>query len=343
MSLEQALVIELPGWSERSAHGAMRWAREVAQQVWDGRRVIAVASPDPRRLAGDRAEGSGRLGLRDEHEAAAVFNGSARANADALRGALLALGVRVAPDPRERIVVRSRGHALDASPRSVPGRLLSAAFERSEVVVLAGGAAQDENGHETHLGEDGASLTAAFVADAVAVPRRVLRRTGDAAPLGERAARYLREHGVQPELTRVPGGETGGLRVAVLGRGPLARGVARALAQDTGAAYDLIGVITAPNGGASRKLLELSPEVVIDARVEVERSDRTLESALRHGIHAVAAGRSLDAGEAARLGVVARSFGSELRAAPAGDAEAHVGACLRACGELRTGAMALPA
>lgn len=133
---------------------------------------------------------------------------------------------------------------------------------------------------------------------------------------------------VGPGPTRIapPASHTPVLRVALLGLGTVGRGVlAHLRAQPE--RFRIIGAcarnparhagLDVPVTSDPDTLLDLRPDVLVEAIPGFRPAAATAARALRHGIHVVTANKRVVAGAGARLGALARATGASLRFAAA--------------------------
>lgn len=271
MGLDSTLVIglDVPAEGEGIADAA-RWIAGLVRG--EGRRVIVVAGADPSVRRAGVARANRLAPTADANEVAMALVQPELDAAGSLARALRAAGVRAEALGPEAYAPLSRGGPLDAEPRLVDARAYADALGESEVVVLAGGVGRDFDGRVTSLGDEGACLTALFIADRLALPVVVLDPRGSGWSVPRRAALFARRHGISFDVVGArgepvarfdplaPDAPTGPrLRVALLGLGRVGVGVYERLVGAPGR-YQVVGV--ALSSGDARYAAELPRELV---------------------------------------------------------------------------------
>ncbi|MEM7754681.1 MAG: hypothetical protein AAF297_03495 [Planctomycetota bacterium] len=179
MSLENAFVLGAEGAAIGSDAACERLATVIMRLVRAGKRVVLFAGATGERAEDLRREVSRLPAGADAWDRAAVHARGAFESAERLAWWLSELGVvsTVLGEVGELPV--GRGSPLEAEPRRVSARRISAAFEEASVVVVPGGVAQDGEGRVMSLGSGGTALSAVFAGDRLALPVRVLGARGD--------------------------------------------------------------------------------------------------------------------------------------------------------------------
>lgn len=229
------------------ADGFAAAAREVAREVEEGRRVVAVVSAPPG-STDDLLRSAGALTRDPPERLVSRLLATGECASVALLGiALAARGLEAALlDPRE-LGLRARGPVLDSDPVDLDVRGLLGVLADSEAVVVPGFVGVGPDGGFRLLGRGGSDLTALFLADRLqAVECRLLKdvdgvyaadpRTQPSAPVFLRASwDVVLEVGgeiVQPKAVRFARARGRSFRVCgfggvgtVVGEGPSAGGV----------------------------------------------------------------------------------------------------------------------
>ncbi len=177
--------------------------REVMRRAERGLKTVLVVGTGAHRERHDAARAEEMGPLADPLAKAIVLNSGAIEAAALLSRSLAAMGVSVAQlDPRLAAPTTS-GHALDARPRHADARWYERTLTKVDVIVVPGGIGLDADRRATSLGEDGAALTAAFLADALALdlvlPRRVAGSSLEQIP-GRKARLLARDRGVRVRI-----------------------------------------------------------------------------------------------------------------------------------------------
>ncbi|MEZ6242806.1 MAG: hypothetical protein R3B57_07155 [Phycisphaerales bacterium] len=271
MGLDNTLVIGLdaPAESERVAQAA-RWIAGLVRD--EGRRVIIIAGASPMVRQAGVARANRMAPTADPYEVALALVEPELEAAAVVARALLEAGVRAESLAPESYAPLSRGGPLDAEPRLVDARAYADVLSECEVVVLPGGVGRNFDGRVTSLGDEGACLSALFIADKLALPVVVLDPRGDGWSVPRRAALFARRHGISFDVVGAcgeavarfdplaPDAPTGPrLRVALLGLGRVGLGVYERLA-GAPSRYQVVGV--ALSSGDARYAAELPRELV---------------------------------------------------------------------------------
>lgn len=208
MNLDRATIILTDPYDAPSAAAQIA---AVERCVLQGHKVVLVARVSASRQEADLRKADTLGPSADPLARAIVLNGGAIEAASRISQLLSDRGVSTALLDSRRAAPVTRGHPLDAQPRHIHAHWFERIFRHADVIVVPGGVGVDDEGRATHMGEDGASLTAVFLADALAIP--LVLGTGDPdQPAGEqirgRKARLLaRDRGVRVEVSppaRVP-------------------------------------------------------------------------------------------------------------------------------------------
>ncbi len=272
MALDSTVVIGLdtppPGAGLAQAAG---WIADLVRNR--RRRVVVVAGASCRQRRAGIARANRMSPTTDAHDVALAMVQPDLDAAEAVGEALRAAGLRVEVSSGEGHAPLSRGGPLDAEPRLVDARAYADAFELgSEVLVVPASVGRDFDGRVTSLGDEGSTLTAAFVAQRLALPLTVLRDMDAEWRVPRRAALFARRHGLRFDVVS-PGGapiarfdplapdEPSGprLRVALLGLGRVGMGVFQKLAGSP-ESYEIVGV--ALSSRDARFAGELPPRLV---------------------------------------------------------------------------------
>ncbi|MEQ8770572.1 MAG: hypothetical protein RIB60_08695 [Phycisphaerales bacterium] len=195
--------------------------REVMRRAERGLKTILVVGASGARERADAARAEEMGPLADPLARAIVLNSGAIEAAALLSRSLAAMGVSVAQlDPR-LAAPTTTGHALDARPRHADARWYERTLTKVDVVVVPGGVGLDADRRATNLGEDGAALTASFLADALAIdlvtPRRNAGEALEQIP-GRKARLLARDRNVRVRVV-----EPGRAQRSTAQPGPLRR------------------------------------------------------------------------------------------------------------------------
>ncbi len=240
-----------------------------------GQRVLVVASASPDQHRAGVLKANRMPVTADSYEVAGAMIEPDLLASAALAGDLRDAGVAAVALDAGKLAPVTRGGALDAEPRLIDASALSRALRASPVVVLPGGVGRDFDGRLTSLGDGGGALTAVFIGERLALPTRVQLESGEST-LPRKAGLFARRYDQRPGLVGASGLDLGvfdpsgtsrsvasggaqPLRVALLGLGPVGRGVLDELlgAPDR---YRVVGV--ALTSADARYASGLRPELV---------------------------------------------------------------------------------
>lgn len=221
MSLEQATVVLENTFDPAESLQHRCIIREVMRRTERGLKTVLVVGASASRDRSDAARAEEMGPLADPLARAIVVNSGAIEAAALLSRSLAALGVSVAQmDPRVAAPTTT-GHALDARPRHADARWYQRTLGKVDVIVVPGGVGLDADRRPTNLGQDGAALSAAFLADTLALDLVVPRLdSGDALQqIPGRKARLL----ARDRKTRVRVLDANGLQRSAYAAGPMRR------------------------------------------------------------------------------------------------------------------------
>ncbi|KAA0216690.1 MAG: hypothetical protein DYG94_08740 [Leptolyngbya sp. PLA3] len=143
--------------------------QSVLRCVQAGRQAIVVVGATVRDEQKALAQ-SNMLPLHTEQSVHAwVRTEPSRAAAGALADALGATGLRARVADAGEIGPAVTGPTLDATPRSINARAVFEAFRDADVLIVAGGSGRSEDGRPAIVGDGSALLTAAFIAERLAL------------------------------------------------------------------------------------------------------------------------------------------------------------------------------
>ncbi len=200
MTLERAAVALEPIFNPAESVQHRCVVREVMRRAERGLKSILVVGASPEREAAGAARAEAMGPLADPLAKAIVLNAGAIEAAALLSRSLAAMGVSVAQLDGRVAAPTTTGNALDARPRHADARWYERTLGKVDVIVVPGGVGLDADRRATNLGEDGASLTAAFLADALALDL-IVPGTGVSAVaggvLGRKARLLARDRGVR--------------------------------------------------------------------------------------------------------------------------------------------------
>lgn len=145
--------------------GYRRAAAEVAREVENGHRVVAVVS-----AMGDTTDLLLETAQSLTATPPAALLGQLLATGEDASVALLSIaltkeGVNVLPLPTERFCLQTQGALGDADPVDADTSTLVAALSTHDAVVLSGFVGRDASGAPSLLGRGGSDLTALFLGD----------------------------------------------------------------------------------------------------------------------------------------------------------------------------------
>lgn len=205
MTLDRATIILTDAYDAASSAAQIATVEHCAKM---GQKVILVVRPSASREEADLRRADALGPSSDPLARAIVLNAGPIEVASRLSQTLADRGLSVALVDARRAAPVTRGHPLDAQPRHIRGGWFERIFRHADIIVVPGGVGLDDEGRATHLGEGGASLTAVFLADALALPLMLASSDPDRPAeeqLRSRKARLLaRDRGVRVEHADQP-------------------------------------------------------------------------------------------------------------------------------------------
>jgi len=201
MNLDRATIMLTDPYDAASAAAQ---AAVIDRCVRHGRKVILVVRASAMRQQADLRKADTLGPSSDPLARAIVLNSGPIEAASRVSQALSDRGLATALLDTRRAAPVTRGHPLDAQPRHIRATWFERIFRHADVIVVPGGVGIDDEGRATHMGEDGASLTAVFLADALALP--LVLGTGDPDQpareqlRGRKAKLFARDRRVRVEL-----------------------------------------------------------------------------------------------------------------------------------------------
>lgn len=304
MALHNSVVLDLSGLETAELAHAGAAIAQVQMCLARGKRVIAVVAPSPERSDRDLAA-SNRLGpTADSGERAAILVRGAEDAAEAFVALLSEAGLdAAAADPA--LWPGTRGHPLDAEPRSVSGIGFARAMEESTILVVPGGVGRDELGVPTSLGSHTAPLTAVFLADRLAL--RIERPAGaqeraESSVGSRKTARFIERSGVEVRTPNADATPALPVRVGILGDSPSAA-VAASWIEQLGPGFEL-----------DRTAAAAEADILIDFTRDAGETYEPISRALRTGRTVITTNAAMLAERGGGLSIAALIGGGSLRA-----------------------------
>ncbi len=304
MALHNSVVLDLSGLETAELAHAGAAIAQVQMCLAKGKRVIAVVAPSPERSERDLAA-SNRLGATaDSAERARILVSGAEDAAEAFVALLSEAGLNAAIADAA-LWPGTRGHPLDAEPRSVSGIGFARAMEESTILVVPGGVGRDELGSATSLGSNTAALTAVFLADRLAL--RVERPSGTlerpASSVGSRkTARFIERSGVEVRTSGCDTAPTLPVRIGILGKSPTAD-VAGGWIEQLGPGFEL-----------DRSAHAADADILIDFTRDAGETYEPISRALRTGRTVITTNAAMLAERGGGLSIAALIGSGTLRA-----------------------------
>ncbi|MGP1310892.1 MAG: hypothetical protein ACTS27_11910 [Phycisphaerales bacterium] len=202
MSLDHADVLGVPEFPADAA-GVDALVSVIRKRVAMGRCMIVAVGAQASRQAELWRQATPPVGPLDASDRAGVLARGPQEAAAMLRDALERAGTPAVELDTALAGPSTRGSALFAEPRTVNSRAIAAGLGEAHVVILPAGIGFDDDARITWLGDDGATLTAVFVAERLAIP---VELTGEDVPeLPRRPALFARQFGVAVRRSALAG------------------------------------------------------------------------------------------------------------------------------------------
>ncbi|MFK7882960.1 MAG: hypothetical protein AB8F26_02100 [Phycisphaerales bacterium] len=322
MPLQRTVILDLSRLETSTIEGAGLAIAHVQMCLSKGQRVLVVVAPDARRVGRDLVAANRLAPTADASDRASILTSGAIEQAARFAEILGDIGLSAAPALLEAYP-STRGHPLDAEPRSVSASAITSALREADIVVVPGSVGRDDDGRLTFIGSDSESLTALFLADRLAIGGEVPLTTlegleGEISQAEEtygrrKARRFTERTSVEMRPVRLGDRKANSepLLVEQAGNGPASQLIA-AWSEGIRQAIDITPEAPANNSSSYRE--SSSNRIMLDLNTSAESSYETTSRALRAGRTVVTSNTALIAARGGGLAISSLIGGGSLRA-----------------------------